>query len=387
MLHCPYCGNKVQAEESFCFHCGRELPQDLFTRSQRSKKERNKRWFPPLITLSIIILVTGVVFLFTYHQESKALEAYEEGHQKALEGQYKDAQKLFNEAIDRKQKFPAASISLEFTKAAQDVEEKLLLAKNYSNDQKFQESLTILQEAEKLIKNYNGKVVNQLISTISSYRKAVQYDSLTFEMDQNPSYETLKNLLWKAEEIQTEEAKEIAEKIQEQIISYAYSTATKQLQDKHFTDARAVVNDALKYAPESEKLLSLKTTIEKEKIAFETSQEARIEQALTAAEEEKEKNKEDAVELVEVHIKPDNQGNLVVSGRIKSVATVPINSVAVEYELLNSKNETIATNDLYTFPETVYPDEEAQFEFTHYDIKEKPASIKIKIKKIKWFID
>ena len=70
----------------------------------------------------------------------------------------------------------------------------------------------------------------------------------------------------------------------------------------------------MQFAPRSEKLQSLEKTIEKEKSTFETTQQERIEQAISTAEKEQKVNEKDAVKLVSVKVDNDKQGNLVIKG-------------------------------------------------------------------------
>src|SRR5699024_11914754 len=115
---------------------------------------------------------------------------------------------------------------------------------------------------------------------------------------------------------------------------------------------------------ESEKLQSLKTTIEKEKTAFETAQEERIEQAINMAAEENEVNQSDAVELNSVKLKKDGKDKLIVKGKVDSIATIPIHSVVIEYTLTSDKDDETLSNKVFIYPDKLYPNETGKFEYT-----------------------
>src|SRR5699024_3371874 len=133
----------------------------------------------------------------------------------------------------------------------------------------------------------------------------------------------------------------------------------------HFNDALLIVKDGLKYAPHSDKLQGLQQTIEKEKVAFETAQQERIEQALHLAEEEQAFNEHDAVKVKHAKLTKDDQDRLVITGEISSQATVPIQSVFVEYKIVNDDGDVLETNRVFAFPEKLYPKDVGTFEFTH----------------------
>ena len=149
---------------------------------------------------------------------------------------------------------------------------------------------------------------------------------------------------------------------------------------------RSLVEDGLKYASESEKLQSLRTTIDKEKTAFEIAEKQRIEKAVHMAEEDRELNELDAINLENVNLERDDQGRLVVMGEVKSVATIPVHSILVEYSL-HYKDSELENNKIFVYPDKLYPGETGKFEFTHYDINQEMEKIKINVNKIKWYTD
>src|SRR5690625_967058 len=199
-------------------------------------------------------------------------------------------------------------------------------------------------------------------------------------------YTTLFRSLWEAESIKTEEAEEVAENIRTQIADYTHSKAIELINKHQFSDARLLVSDGLKYAKTSKKLISLQQTIDKEQEAFETEQQMRIEQAIHLAEEERELNELKAVELIKASFDVDDQGALIVTGEVKSVATIPIHSIIVKYSLYHNKDdEPYVTNKAFVFPDILYPGESGEFEFTHYDIDEDINIKNIQIEKFTWY--
>src|SRR5699024_8342794 len=126
----------------------------------------------------------------------------------------------------------------------------------------------LMSEAESSLKNFQGTAVTQLVNKIITKQDQIKVAQLKNELSSDPDINLLKNLLWEAEEIKNDSAEDIAKNIREQIVDYTFSMASEQLNNNHFNDAQTVIEDGLKYVPDSEKLQSLNTTIEKEKIAF-----------------------------------------------------------------------------------------------------------------------
>lgn len=386
MFHCPYCGTNVKEKEHYCIKCGKALPKDIESRIF-NKKRLNKFWYTPIIVALLIASFSGVYQLILKNQTADAKEFYEQGEQQFLDGNYEEAQKLFSKSLDVHRNFEQAEISLVFSDLAIQIEESLSNAKHLQEEKRFQEASTAIHDASALLKNYNGSAVDQMINQIETVRNHLKIAELTHSLEQGPGIDDLKIMLWDAEAINQEDARDLTQTIRNQIIDYSFTKASEQLNQKQFNDALLLVEDGLKYAPESEKLDSLYTTIEKEKTAFETAQQQRIEQAMNSAAQENELNENDAIELVSASIKKNKQDHLVVQGEVKSVATVPVHSVVVEYTIVAKDGSEILTNEVVTFPDVLYPGEVGKFEFTHYDLNKKPSTLEVTVSKITWYTE
>ncbi|QHS22073.1 zinc ribbon domain-containing protein [Virgibacillus sp. MSP4-1] len=383
MAHCPFCGTEVKQGEEYCINCGKEMPTDLAERIPKNQGF-NKWWFLPIGALFLAILVFIGYYFFLSSQENQALETYKKADKVAVDGNFQQAKKLYKEAQQYKSEFPAAVQNAQFMDIAMSIQQQLNSAKNLQEENAFQQAIKITKQAEEDLQNYNGEVVDKLLDQLVKTRNEIKTAEVKERLSQEPSVEELKLLLWEAEGIQTDKARNITKKIRTRLVNYTYTKANESLKSNHFTDAMAIIEDGLRYAPESEKLQSLKTTIEKEKVAFETEQQKRIEQAINAAEQEYKLNKNDAIEMVSIEAKKDDFGDLIVSGTLKSVATVPIYSVSVSYNLLDKNGEIVETNEVYIYPDTLYPEEEGNFEFTHYEMDKE---LKAEVDQVKWFLD
>jgi tetratricopeptide (TPR) repeat protein len=383
MAHCPYCGTIVKDEEQYCIKCGKELPKDIEER-MANRKFNNKWWFIPVASVVVFSLLFLGLYMYTNNQKENAISAYESGAKLAEEGNFQQAKEQFEQAVNLKTNMKAAVQNAQFMDIAMSIQKELASAEKLLEENAFQQGIALTKQSEEKLKNYDGVIVNNLLDQIMVLRSKIKTEELKYLLKQKPSIQDLKILLWQAETIQNEEAKAMTKDIRKRLVDYTYSMANETMKLKQYSDAIAIINDGLRYAPNSEKLKSLKTTIEKEKIAFETEQQQRIAQAMDAAEKEYEMNKNDAVEIISIESSKDEYGDLVVKGVIKSVATVPIYSISVEYNLLNSEDEVIASNVVFLYPDTLYPDEEGKFEFVHYELDQELTP---QIERVQWFLN
>ncbi|TMN23420.1 zinc ribbon domain-containing protein [Lentibacillus cibarius] len=385
MHHCPYCGTKVLDNEIYCVECGEKLPGDMQER-QKKKKSFNNYWYIPMSVLLLLVLASGLYYIFMQHQSTKAAKLYQKAETYAMEGNYTKANDTLQKSLNNAHNFQQAKDALHFTEKAKSIQKNMEQASDLLDKKKFQQALALINEAEDSLTNYNGEAVTKLIDKLTKNRNRLKLAQLKHKLNQDPNIDDLKVLLWEADEIQSDEADKIMTSIRNQIVDYTFSKASEQLNDHQFSDALLIVEDGLKYAPDSKKLHSLKTTIDKEKTAFETAQRQRMEQAINSAEQERKLNENDAIELVTVQAKRDKQGKVTVQGKVKSAATIPVNSILVEYSLLTD-DKTRVTNKVYVYPDTLYPDETGQFSFTHYEIDQKTDDLTINVDRIKWYTD
>lgn len=386
MYFCPFCGTKVKTEENYCLNCGKKLPEDLSKRVDTSKQQFNRLWLLPLTLIVIFIIVFISLYFHTNKQTDRALAYYEKSQDQIFEYDYHQAKESLKRAIDLKPNFEHALVALEFTETALQIQEQIKKAQEFSESQEFSEALSLINEAERNLRSFHGENVNHLIDELSNERYGIKFASLTASLEEQPSIDELKVLLWEAEGIKTDEAEKVSETIRKQIADYTYSKAVDLLNKHQFSDAKLLVSDGLKYATNSKKLHSLQKTIEKEKEAFETKQQERIEQAIHLAEEERALNEMDAVELVEVKIKEKDKDELTIVGEVKSLATIPIHSVIVEYSLFHQKDDKpYVKNKAFIYPDTLYPGDTGKFEFTHYDIENEVNISNVQVDKFTWY--
>jgi len=386
MFHCPHCGASIHENEHFCVTCGKKLPIDLDERVKESK-QFNKWWFMPIGIAALTLFISLFYFLILQSRHEQAKHHYALGADYIEEKQYDDALNEFEVSLSYHPSFKQARIARDFLQTAEETDRGLEEIPALIKNKEYKEALEKIDTFEHEFEHLQGQAVNDYLNKLATERDNIELADIEDKLANNPSVDKLKILLWDAESISNDDGIQIAEEIREEIVDYTFSKASEHLNDNQFNDALLIVEDGLKYASDSTKLQSLKTTIAKEKSAFETTQQERIEQAVTIAEEEDQYNRNDAITLDHVEVDHNDQGNILVTGKVKSEATVPITSVFVEYELYTKGNEPFETNRVFVFPDILYPDEDGNFEFTHYDLDIEDKDVLVNVRKITWYVD
>ncbi|MGP4040467.1 hypothetical protein ACTWP4_11340 [Gracilibacillus sp. D59] len=385
MSFCPNCGGQVQDIETFCVSCGKKLPEDIKKRILPVKPSK-KWWFLPALSLIIACSVVGSAYFFTNYQSNKALSYYDEATEMALIGDYDQAKALLEQALEYKENFPAAEEVLAFLNVATEIEQNFDQITKLMEENKFTEAFNIIRQSEDDIQKFTGDLTDQIMEQNIAVKNQILLKQATYKLNNNPTTDELKALIWEIEDITHDQAAKLQQEVQQKLVSMTYQEATALLEDFQFSQAIRVIEDTLKVVESSEQLESLKTTVNKEKTAFESAQEQRIEQALSAFEDEQELNESHAIELIDIQLK-EEKGDWIITGQLKSVATVPIHSILVSYSVKDKEDNTVLENDVYVFPETLYPDEVGNFEFTHFDVDTEYERLKPKVEEITWYLE
>lgn len=385
MYFCPHCGNEVESNEIFCVTCGERLPNNIDQRMVKAKS-KSKHWLLPIFTFIICCLFIGSFFGILHHKQEKALELFEDASQIALVGDYQQAKELTANVISLYSAFPQANDLDQFLNVAITIEQSFTEASKLREEGKYTEALEILLQSEEQLVNFNGELVTKIRDKINILKNETRMDEISSIYQDEPDRNQLKVLLWELERISGEKADELKLDISDKLVSITYQEGTALIQEFQFSQAKQLVEDTLNFVQDSNSLNSLKKTIEKEQLAFENQQQERIEQALSAYESEETHNKEHGIEILRIHTETENEKVKVV-GEIESVATVPLHSVLIHYELVDEEQNVIRTNEVYIQPETLYPQEKGSFEFIHVDSDIADQQVTAKVKDITWYLE
>ncbi|MGM7703168.1 zinc-ribbon domain-containing protein [Pseudalkalibacillus sp. Hm43] len=380
-MYCSNCGKQLQIGDTYCLACGsKRLP----TVDETTKKMKRWQWLAPLLAFILVTTSLAGYFYSEHRKTEAAIQAFDNGEKAALDGDYKKAKQAFQTALDHRSDFKAATENMRLIEDALHIQERLNISEKHIEEKAFDKASEQIQKAESTLRSYTGKVASALDQKITSNENALNIAHLQYDMEGKSTLDELEPLLTKADAIQSPEAEQIAEEIRKRIAEIAYVQANDFLTDNQFSAALASVKKGLYHEPKSKKLLSLKTTIHNEQVAFEQAEQKRIEQAIVAAAEEKEHNLNNAIKLNSIEAKMNHLGDIIVTGTIKSQATVPIGSIRISYTLTDQDGKIFDKNEVFVYPDILYPDETGTFEYTHYLVNEE---LNVKFNEADWHVN
>lgn len=380
MGYCPHCGAKVYLDEVFCINCGNKLPNDMEDRLFK-KRWRFKHYLVPLTLLILMIGLSFSIYIITSMRIKSAKSYYIEAEEALLLSDYKLANQKIQSAIECYPAFTKARELSQFTVFSVEVLD------NIANSSNEQDQLQLILQAKNNLTPFNGEVVEQFREQLLNKQKEIQLSMVKNKLDANPSIDDLPAILWEADSIDDQEAYELVRSIRDQLISHSEKQAYAYLEQNQFTLAENMVENVLYYLPDDEKLTSLLNSIKKEKEAFETAEENRLELAFSQYEAEQQINENDAIDDVSIEFDINSRKELIISGEITSVATVPIHAVLIHYSIFDKSGKEIESNELFVYPETLYPGETGKFDHISFDDKIIKEIDDVKVTSITWILD
>ena len=344
---------------------------------------KNKNIMVPLISTILMTFITIGYYIYEITVSKNVEENRINAESMALKGNISEAYAKVDKALSLRPNNKTLQADKKILQDGETINSYISIVDNYIKNKNYIEAFNKLDKANDLIYNKQGTFYSLLNKIIENKRMAVTVIQIKNEMNNESSIDDLSYLLAKISNYTIEEAKDTAKELRNRISSVAYDTANEYLKNNNFTLALETINKGITYNPKDEKLLNFKEIILTEKSSFEKAEKNRIQQALTSAATEDKNNKTNAVEVASTSTDINKYGDFVIKGTIKNIATKPINSIQIYYNIFDSNNKNIGSGSTYVYPNYLDVGATGKFENTEYNMLK---GHHIKITNITWFL-
>lgn len=393
-MFCHDCGSKQQVGAQFCSKCGTKLVNPTSSQEEASTNEAlqtssNKEkslpyyWFLPII--SFIFIVFGLVGYSVYEIviNHKVANQIEMADMLITEGDYQNALKQINLASQAR---PNHELILQLKTFVEEIvpyETALVEIDQLLQTNELDRAENELNAIRTKFENNTNPIYEPLKEQVKKRESTLTIAKVKNEINELTTLDTLIERLNQLSSIDNEETNEIKQQIKNKIVTVAYEQANNYLANHNFSNATQIIEQALTYVPNDEKLLSFKEKIANEKLAFEQAELQRIEQAMVSAAEEKIRNHTAAVEVLSVNSSLDEFGDVLVEGEIKNVATTSIHSVEIYYSIYDINGYYLGDTSTTVYPYYLEPGESGYFHEWLYSLYE---DVIIEIDDITWYL-
>jgi tetratricopeptide (TPR) repeat protein len=408
-MFCHQCGVQLPEEARFCSNCGAkvvhdedltiennpevqsheeeiEIEQDRISESQHEYRMIRKL-LPIVIPVSSFVLVTiGVSSYYFYEDRVNAhvLSLKNKAEELALKGEYEKAETKLNKAIKMRPEYVVLQKNIKAVQLAHDFEKSLEQVTEKIKKKQFDEAAKDLASLKEKVNVENGPLFAPFHKLIAEKEITITVGKIKQEIDQLHTVDQLVEKLNVVSSLSTEEAKAVKEQIINKIVQISSDEAEKELQNKQFSDALAVLDKGLQYAVNDKKLLTFKEKVKQEQEVFERAEQERLEKAMEAAAQEDLKNQTAAVEVSTLDAQVDDYGDLYIYGNIKNVATTVIYSVTIYYSITDMNGNYIDEGFTTVYPYHLNPGDSGSFEDIYYGVNQ---DVNVEITNITWYLD
>ena len=410
-MYCQKCGWKAESESTrFCQKCGSKLINEadsasamdieesqVFLQNEEVSKEKitsreNVRKQNGLSLLWSIVapvasflLASSIGYYYYNLQTDKNNQVQllqEKAEKAALSGDYEEALGNLEKAAEIRPSYSLLAEMEALILTAMEFKENFDNIEDLIKKQNLDEADTEVARLKELLHEQEGPLFSGFKDEISEKESHLSIAKTRKDIEHLNTVEQLGAELHSLSSVNHEDKDEVAKLIKDKIVNITINEAQLQMNDKQFSNAIELVNEALHYASGDEKLLSFQERIVQEQSAYEEAERNRIEQAImVAAAQEDLKNKTAAVNVESLDVYIDEFGDLHVSGTVKNTASVPIFSIELYYSVYDSEGIEIGSDRMYADPYDLKPGAVGTFNELYSSVYEE---ITVEITKAVW---
>ncbi|MBH0228880.1 zinc ribbon domain-containing protein [Halobacillus yeomjeoni] len=386
---CPHCKKEVSEGSRYCSQCGQPIKgtEEHHIHKEKSGK-KSKRWWPVIVPVITLIIMTITFFVVYTHQKNvneEVLNMKKQAEESALSGNYEKAEKILVQAVDRRPEFQVLQSELNAVQTALFLSEELDDVEKQIKENQLKTAESELKKIQNQIQEQKSRLLVTLTPEANHLESRITVMKVNDEISRLSTVDELAGKLNTLSGLNLEEASKVRKKINEKIITLSTKKAEDALAQKQYSEAIAIVDQALQYVSNDEKLMQLKERIKQEQTAFEQEQRKRLEKAMEQAAEDELKNKTDALEVVEAKLTKDEYGDIKVTGKVKSVATQIISTITAKYDILNEKGKVVKSEEAKVYPIYLNPGDVGTFEKVYYELDDGEYSVKIT--EMEWLVE
>ncbi|WP_239614609.1 zinc ribbon domain-containing protein [Cohnella mopanensis] len=396
-MFCSNCGNQISEHSKFCNHCGVAVPdastqgnepaivesaaaaevlqqpqsdglqpivmrnkspaqpdEEIITPMAKTNKLRPIHWIMPLACLVVsVALITGLYF---YHKNiNRNVEnLLQEGEKMALEGKWSEGLESIETALKKRPDHPVLLKDQAVLTEAISFEKQLIESEQQSKQMKYDQATKTIHTLKEQLNSRTGPLIDQLNERAGKQEELIVVSQINQKLSATDKLDELFPLFNAIKEYRSDEATKTNKAIKAKIFERVHEKAMSELKANNFNLALTTVEEGLKLDDSNKKMVELKQTIETKKKKFEQDEAERIQKAREAASLEDQKNKTDAVDLIFASgYYEEETGNYNVEINVKNVATRPISSVLIYYDLLDEYGDVVDSSSAYVLPDNL----------------------------------
>lgn len=398
-MYCDQCGQQNPEDAAFCQWCGQKIeypvqkpagenkntgPADPLKNGQPPPAPQKNFWLWPLAAaIFMVLLLGGYAFYELQYVNRLVTSNLAQAEKLALDGEITEARHLVERSLQKRPRYEVLYFTYQLLQRGEELQGLLQNAITQGQQKNYEQAASLINQAEKLAQG-EGAFYEMLQEKIKEEKIALSVIQVKQEINEQKTLEELIGLLHKVSAYEAQEATALAQVVRDRIGDTVYTMANELIGRNNFSGAQELVEQGLHHAGDSKKLLSLKNTIAKERLAFEEAEQKRLAQAQAAALQEASINLSSAVELLTLDSGANDYGDFILQGHIKNIATRPIFAVEIYYTVYDGAAGALTSGSTFVYPNYLYPGDEGYFDEVIYGLMEGQDA---EITKTTWYLN
>ncbi|HZG86063.1 zinc-ribbon domain-containing protein [Paenibacillus sp.] len=329
-------------------------------------KSRAVYWLLPLLCTLLSAASVAGVFAYQTFVNMEVDRLHTEAERLALEGDWRGALDRIDAALEKRPGHALLKNDRQVLLDTMLLDDKIAGTTDDLEAKEYDEAKQRIETVKDQLEDRSGAVYALLSAKADRQEETIVLTQVKNEYPEAATLAQLTPYLKLLKPYDSEEAKAASKEIADKIVDVAHKQASEALADKNFAEALSTINEALVHAKDADKLEELKERVEAEQTAFEEAERERLESAMKAASQEDLRNRTEAVELVSIYAYPDEYGYFNIEGEIRNIATRPISSVMLYYDILDGWGDVLYSDSLYVDTEYLGVGETGTF-YVYYD--------------------
>jgi len=394
-MYCPNCGKRILEEsnesDKMPFKDTVEVNVEEMNRDKTStepKKRKKSIALPITLPVFVAIFMLATLTVFYFHERTindEVMELKQKGEQLAFGENYESAIKKLEAAVKLRPRYKGVRESLATVQLANKFNNQLTSTAVMVKKQDYSESEKLLAVVQASLAGHFGKLFDPLVEKADKQAVTLKVIAIKKEIEPLHNVDALGDKLYFLNSLSSSEGEAVKKQIINKIVEVTLTDASEQLENNQFSEAVSTVESGLKYVGKNEKLISYKTKIEQEQIAFEEAERTRIEKALEEAAKEDLLNRTAAIEVTSFEFNLDEYGDLFLYGDVENVSTSNLSSITIYYSIYDSLGSYLADSFITLDSYYLQVGETGSFSDFYFGVYDEGATVQID--NITWYLE
>ncbi|MDG5472941.1 hypothetical protein P6709_14400 [Jeotgalibacillus sp. ET6] len=364
------------------------MNEDRSAWNDQNKNVKNNKSKAPFKAFLIVLSLCGITIVSFFFYEkwlnSQVIEWKTQGESDAFNHKWDEAEELLQQAYETRPGVEGVEASLEAVKDAKEFERRVERLSSHLDEEEIEKAeIEMNKMIEKMEASQNELYFLYKDKLIELRDKSVVL-GIQNDIEHPLSMQALAGKLLEISDMESDAAVQVKSRIKEKISKAAIAEAREKMESYRFSEALNIVEIGLGYTSDHEDLLTFKSEIKEARLAYQTEEYDRLQEAMKEAEREDHFNRTESVSIKEWDVITSEPGTIELMGKVENRGTRQIKDIRLTWGVFNAKDELVTESTVSVTPSNLMVNEEGEFKDS---IKLEGEELNAEIMNITWDVE